>query len=208
MGRAPGLPSPAGLWRWPDGNFQSGVWRQKKCQWCPFQIRTGRCRHQNRPRRPRKNVRLTQNPQPFWEIPSPLYIGSLGHGARGRAQPRGCLYKYMCKREKRRPQRKNACSGEKNWGEPRDSLVESPIYSGQLLAQGVMFQLGELFFRGEDFAIPTGRGGGSRAWRTGLPFGQSANWAHTVPSETPARDQVGGRGVPKGVPPWKKTCST
>ena len=74
LGRAPGLPSPAGPWGWPDGNFQLGFWRPKRCQWGPFRIRTGRCRHQNRPRRPRKNVGLTQNPQPFWKSPPPFTL--------------------------------------------------------------------------------------------------------------------------------------
>ena len=67
LGRAPGLPSAAGPWGWPGGNFQLGFWRPKRCLWGPFRMRTGRCWHQNRPRRPRKNVGLTQNPQPFWE---------------------------------------------------------------------------------------------------------------------------------------------
>ena len=62
----------------------------------------------------------------------------------------------MCKREKSRPHQKNACSGEKTWGEPRDSLVESPIYWSKRLAHGVRFQLGESFFRGEDFASHPG----------------------------------------------------
>ena len=66
--------------------------------------------------------------------------------------PQGCLYKYMCKREETCPHPKNASFGEKNWGEPRHSLVESPICSGKPLAQGVIFQLGGPFFRGEDFA--------------------------------------------------------
>ena len=154
--RAPLLPSPAGPWGWPDGIFLLGSGHPKWCQWGPFRIRTARCRCQNRPRRPRKNVRLTQNPQPFWEIPSPLYIGSVGRAPGAVPRPPGCLYKYMCKREKSRPHQKNACSGEKTWGEPRDSLVESPIYWSKRLAHGVRFQLGESFFRGEDFASHPG----------------------------------------------------
>ena len=68
LGSAPPLPSPAGPWGRPDGFFQSGFWRPKWCQWGPFRIRTARCSFQNRPRRPRKNVGLTQNPHPFGKV--------------------------------------------------------------------------------------------------------------------------------------------
>ena len=51
----------------------------------------------------------------------------------------------MCKREKSRPHRKIAFSSEKKWGQPRHCLFKSPIYSAQLSAQGVSFQLGDPF---------------------------------------------------------------
>ena len=100
-----------------------------------------------------KTCRADAESSPLWGIPSPLYNGSWGWAwATARPSPQGCLYKYMCKREETCPHPKNASFGEENWGEPRRSLVESPLCSGKPLAQGVIFQLGGPFFRGEDFA--------------------------------------------------------
>ena len=135
-------PSPAGPWGWPDENFQSGFWHPKWCQWGPFRIRTARCRYQNPPRRPRKNVRMTQNPQPFWaRPPSPLQCGFWVPGSQP-ANP-WQLYILYLQTGDLRTHSKNDVNCEKNWVLVVHRLGESPKCSAKLRNPGGWFQLGK-----------------------------------------------------------------
>ena len=132
LGRAPGLPRSFAPWGWPDENFQLGFWCPKWCRWGPFRIRTARCRYQNRLRRPRKSVGLTQNPQPFWESPSPFTLRLGRDGPRRGAIPVPCLLYIVYVQTGAQPSHsKNALLGEKTWDVTRHRLVESPKCSAK-----------------------------------------------------------------------------
>ena len=170
---------PLGPWGWPDENFQSGFWHPKWCRWGPFRIRTARCRYQNPPRRPRKNVRMTQNPQPFWaRPPSPLQCGFWVPGSQP-ANP-WQLYILYLQTGEFAPQPIFYCLGEKSWGEVVHCLVGTPKCSANPSNPLCLFHPRERVFRAEDFTHALGwppRNQGNVHWA----LLRTASWPHLGP---------------------------